>query len=218
MASKKLPFFAENSVPVAQRVAMGLQKIGLALKHQTWQQAALDGLSPTQGQIVALLSMQTLTPSEVAARIGVSLPTISDAVRVLVEKGLLHKEPDPRHPRASLLSLTSGGRKIAARVSDWPDFLVSAVNAMSSEEQTVFLSGLSKMIRALQEAGQIPVNRMCITCKFFRPHVHSGKAPHHCDLVDAELATEHLRLDCAEHEAAAPDVERANFERFASIS
>lgn len=209
MARTRLRFFDENSEPVGHRVATGLHKLGLAMKQQTWLQAAEDGLSPTQGQILAaLVGGEALTATDVSKQLGVTLPTVSDSVRVLVEKGLVERRPDPRHPRASLLGLTASGRARAAKARAWPEYLATAVSAMSEGEQAVFLSGLVKMIRTLQEGGQIPTNRMCVTCVHFRPNVHEGSTPHHCAFVDAPMAPSHLRLDCPE-QVEAPEGERA---------
>jgi hypothetical protein len=68
---------------------------------------------------------------------------------------------------------------------------------------------LVKMIRTLQERGEIPVSRMCVTCRFFRPRVHDDPTrPHHCAFVDAPFGDRSLRLECADHEAA-PEGQRA---------
>jgi DNA-binding MarR family transcriptional regulator len=209
MGRTRLRFFDENTEPLERRIATGLHKLGLAMKQQNWLQAAEDGLSPTQGQILAALGAGApLTATDLSKQLGVTLPTVSDSVRVLVEKGLVERRPDPRHPRASLLGLTAPGRARAARARSWPEFLATAVSAMSETEQAAFLSGLVKMIRALQESGQIPTNRMCVSCTHFRPNVHEGPAPHHCAFVDAPMAPRHLRLDCAEH-VEAPEADRA---------
>jgi hypothetical protein len=43
---------------------------------------------------------------------------------------------------------------------------------------------------------------MCVTCRYFRPHVHSDpERPHHCAFVDAPFGDRALRLDCRDHEA-----------------
>src|SRR5262245_27179251 len=106
MALSPARFFDESSEPIERRIATGLHKLGLALKHHTWLQAAEDGLSPTQGQILAALALEgRLTATEISGRVGVTLPTISDAVRALIDKKLVDKRPDPRHPRARLLAL-----------------------------------------------------------------------------------------------------------------
>ena len=201
---KSLPYFEENTEPLSTRIATGLNKIGLAMKQQAWQQANEEGLSATQGQILAaLVAEQPLTGSELSERLGVTLPTISDSVRVLVEKKLLEKSPDPRHPRASLLTPTKKGAALGARARSWPEFMAAAVKDLAPEEQQAFFSGVVKMIRALQEQGLVPLSGMCVTCTHFRPNVREGASPHHCAFVDAQLANDQLRLDCSEHELVA---------------
>ncbi|MCK6550793.1 MarR family winged helix-turn-helix transcriptional regulator [Myxococcota bacterium] len=208
MSRASLPYFEEHTEPLSSRIAEGLHKIGLAMKQQGWQQANEEGLSPTQGQILAAIaSHRALTGSELSQRLGVTLPTISDSVRVLVEKKLLTKSPDPRHPRASLLSTTPKGAKLGARARSWPEFMAEAVTDLTEEEQRAFFSGVVKMIRSLQDRALIPVSGMCVTCVHFRPNVRPGATPHHCAFVDAPLGDAQLRLDCAEHELA-PEEER----------
>lgn len=198
MMRRRLP--THDPEPVASRIATGLHKIGLAMKQQAWQQASDEGLSATQGQILAaLVAHGSLTGSELSERLGVTLPTISDSVRALVSKQLVTRAPDPRHPRASLLTPTERGAALGARARSWPEFLAAAAGDLSPDEQRAFLAAIVKMIRSLQEQGLIPLDGMCVTCAHFRPHVHAGPAPHHCALVDAPLAGEQLRIDCAEH-------------------
>lgn len=215
MSRKSLPHFEESAEPLSSRIATGLHKIGLAMKQQAWQQANEEGLSATQGQILAALETHgALTGSELSQRLGVTLPTISDSVRVLVEKGLLVKSPDPRHPRASLLTPTNKGAKLGSRARSWPEFMAAAVTELSDVEQRAFFSGVVKMIRSLQDRGLIPVAGMCVTCVHFRPNVRPGATPHHCALVDAPLATEQVRLDCPEHELASESSRRELWEQF----
>lgn len=213
---RRLPvLFDETSQPIEKRIATGLQKLGLAMKHQAWSQSSQAGLSPTQGQILAMLGVEgLLTGSELAMRLGVTLPTVSDSVRVLVDKGMVAKQPDPRHPRASLLALTGAGRTLADQLSSWPDFLSTAAAELSEVEQEAFLGGVVKMIRALQVKGLIPTSRMCVSCTHFRPHAHPGPLPHHCAFVDAPMADRHLRVDCAEHEEAGAEQRDEAWRRF----
>jgi DNA-binding MarR family transcriptional regulator len=215
--ARRLRFFAIQSEPLEQRIATGLAKIGLALKHQSWQNAGGRGLSPTQAQILALLAgaPEPQRPSALAERLAVSLPTVSESVRVLVEKKLVEKIPDAKDARATLLGLTASGRAEAKQAAGWPDFLASAAEALDDEEQEVFFTGLVKMIRTLQDRGQIPVSKMCVTCRYFRPNEHAGEAlPHHCAFVDAPLGARHLRLECPDHDAAAEADRAALWDRF----
>lgn len=211
------PLAPLDSAPLDRRVATGLHKLGLALKHQTWSQASEHGLSPTQGQILAVLAADgALSTSEVAARLGIGLPTVSEAVTTLATKRLVRRTPDRRHPRARLLRLTAAGARLSARTRAWPEFLTQAVGSLGDAEQATLLSALMKMIRTLQVQGQIPISRMCVTCTHFRPHVRGGDTPHQCAFVDAPMGAAHLRLDCADHVPAPEEHQRISWARFAN--
>jgi DNA-binding MarR family transcriptional regulator len=184
------------------RVVVGLSKIGLALKTHSWQDANQHGLTPTQGQILALLRSNRLSGmrlSAIANELGVTAATTSDAVTTLVEKGLVQKNRAIDDGRAIAVSLTPQGQKVVEQVADWSDFLLDAVSELSETEQEIFLRGLVKMIRKLQEQGQISVARMCVNCQFFRPNMYADSdRPHHCNFVDAPFGARQLQLDCTD--------------------
>jgi DNA-binding MarR family transcriptional regulator len=191
--------------PLAQRVTTGLAKVGIALKQQAWAEAGGRGLTPTQGQVLALLRANPagLRLGALAAQLGVTAPTASDSVAALDRKGLVTKEPVAGDGRAVLVRLTPAGVSEAASAAAWPDFLLEAVDELSAAEQAAFLRGLVTMIRTLQVRGRIPVARMCVSCTFFRPYRHNDPArPHHCAFVDAPFGDGELRLDCPDHAAA----------------
>jgi DNA-binding MarR family transcriptional regulator len=188
--------------PLSNRILQGLQKIGLVMRMHQVAAGATAGVSPTQLQTIALIEARgELKVSEIAEQLAVSLPTASDAVSALAKKKLVNKRTDASDGRATRLSLTAEGKKLARGTADWPDFLAKAVQALGPGEQVVFHRGIVKMIRALQEEGRIPVARMCVNCRFFRPLAHAGEdRPHHCDYVDAAFGDIELRVDCGEFE------------------
>jgi DNA-binding MarR family transcriptional regulator len=183
-----------------QSILIGLSKVSLALKSQSWQDAGIHGVSPTQAQILALLQAkgsEGMRLSEVAAGLAVTPATASDAVRVLDQKGLVQKKRSTQDARAISIVLTPAGQQLAAQTSCWSDLLLGAVDELSESEQTVFLGGLTKMIRKLQASGQIPIARMCVTCRFFQQNLYpDGDKPHHCDFVDAPFGDRDLRIEC----------------------
>lgn len=200
---------------LADRIAEGLYKIGLASKQQTWHSSTAEGVSATQGQILALLVAHgSMSVTELAQKMGVSLPTVSDSVRVLVEKGFSVKAPDERHPRAVLVTLTPAGRKIGTRARAWPEMMAEAVSSLSSNEQAAFYSGVVKMIHALQEQGLVPLGGMCVNCVHFRPNSRSGKSPHYCELIEAPLGPGDLRLDCNDHQLVEASERERLFQEF----
>ncbi len=200
-----------------EQVVTGLAKIGMALRAEGWREADAVGMSPTQAQILIYLVQRG--PSRITAvadEIAVTQPTASDAAAALIRKGHLEKRPDPADARASLLHPTRLGRSAAKQMATWPDALLAAVDALSLSEQAAFLKGLTKMVRTLQEKRMIPLQRMCASCRFFRPRVHpDASAPHHCDFVDAAFGDADLRLDCGEHEAASQAQANTAWRRFA---
>jgi DNA-binding MarR family transcriptional regulator len=120
-------------------ISQGLSKISIALRSHAQQSATGEQLSPTQGQIlnrVLLAGPQRL--STLSQDLAVSLPTVSDAVTTLVQKKLLTKQRDPQDARAQTVQLTRKGQTLATRTNQWPDFLASAVDVLSPEEQVLF--------------------------------------------------------------------------------
>jgi DNA-binding MarR family transcriptional regulator len=193
--------------PLGQRVTTGLAKVGIALRQQAWAEAGGRGLTPTQGQVLALLRANPagLRPGALARQLGVTQPTASDSVAALQRKGLVAKTPMAGDGRAVVVRLTPAGVREAAAAA-WPDFLLEAVDELSAAEQAAFLRALVTMIRTLQERGRIPVARMCVSCRFFQPFRHVDPArPHHCAFVDAPFGDGELRLDCPDHAAAPPE-------------
>ncbi len=127
------------------------------------------------------------------------------------------KERSRADGRSLAARRTPAGRGAADRAAEWPDFLLEAVDALDAAEQRVFLRALTKMIRFLQEEGRIPVARMCVSCRFFRPHAHRDRArPDHCAFVDQRFGERELRLDCADQEPLAPDDAKALWDDFTS--
>jgi DNA-binding MarR family transcriptional regulator len=193
-----------NTPRLSLRIAQGLNKLGLAIKTHEWSAAARQQLSPTQGQILSLLAARgPLRLGRVAEELAVTPATASDAVGALEKKGLVVKKRAGDDGRALAILLTRAGGVQAAKTAAWPDFLAAAVGVLSPSERVVLHRALVKMIRTLQEQGRIPVARMCVNCRFFRPAVHANRrTPHHCDYVDAAFGDTDLRIDCPDFNAA----------------
>lgn len=203
-----------------RRLVTGLTKLNLATRHRAWQEASGENLTPTQGQVLALLRLRQergLRLSEIATALAVTPATASEAVRTLVTKSLLRKERAADDGRAIVITLTDEGHRAAERAAGWSDFLIDAADAMTEEEQAIFLRGLVTMIRSLQERGDIPISRMCVTCQFFQPNRHPDSSrPHHCGFVDAPFGDRHLRLECVDHQPAPPALAEHTWQTFRS--
>src|SRR4029450_1687391 len=116
--------------PLDKRLTTGLAKVGIALKQQAWAEAGGRGLTPTQGQVLALLRANPagLRLGELAGQLGVTGATTSDSVTALHRKGLAANLPVAGHGRAVLVRLTPAGVREGAAAAAWPDFLLEAVD------------------------------------------------------------------------------------------
>lgn len=206
------------STPLETRIATGFARINTAMRAKVWSQAAANGLTPTQADILHLLASRNapLRLSAIAEQLAITAATASDAVTALVNKNLVEKGRASDDGRAIALKLTKTGARVAVTVPDWTGFLGAAADTLSKEEQAQLLKMIIKMIRALQEKGEIPVNRMCVTCKYFGPNETGDQGtPHYCHFVKAPFGDQHLRLDCAEHEEAEKSVQLRKWAIFA---
>lgn len=202
------------------QIATALARIGILLKSLAWEQAEPRGLNPTQAQILARLVARG--PSRIgalAADLGVTQPTLSDAVAALLRKGHLERASDPEDGRAVLLDLTGQGRQLAEQVAGAPPVLTAALETLPPTEQAALQRALVGVIQALQTARAIPVQRMCVTCAHFRPNAHEdANAPHHCAFVDAAFGDTALRIDCGDHQDATEETLAQIRARFSKVA
>ncbi len=196
------------------RVTTGLAKIAMAIKSRAWREGGQQWLPPLQAQTLRLLHSrqeQETIVSVIAGELAVTMPTVSEMLRVLLAKGMVKKIQSKDDHRVYKIELTPKGRREAARLSEWP-YLRAATAELSESEQVTLLRAVVKIIRGLQDQGEISTARMCVTCQYFRPNVHKDKQhPHHCDYVDAPFGDQLLRIDCPEHLLAPDKIQKVNW-------
>jgi len=198
-----------------QKILDGLERLALVMRADARRQAAPLGINAAQDAILRLLAAhpEGLRVQALAEHLGVRQPTITDSLSALERKGFIQRLADPADGRATIVRAASDALPQAkAAVST---HTAAAVAELSDEERTSLLKTLIKLIRSLQLRNAIPPQRMCVTCKYFRPFAHSkGSAPHHCAFVDAAFGDRALRLDCADHEEAGAGVAARNWKEF----
>jgi DNA-binding MarR family transcriptional regulator len=190
-------------LPPGEQLLLALNRLGQAARLSAWHNSGPTNLTPLQADIVVNLSAdpQPRRQTDLVAALASTPPTVSDAVRTLVAKGLVSRVRDPADARAVGLTLTEDGRAEAVRLATVPEPWRAALEALTPGDVADLLRGVTTMIRVLQEHRAIPVSRTCVTCHFYRPATdpRSSGRPHHCRLVDADFADIELRVDCPEH-------------------
>jgi DNA-binding MarR family transcriptional regulator len=202
-----MSLFDALSSPLSRRLREGLDRIGAAMRAERWDTAEGASLNPTQLDALAFVAGRErgVRLRAVADQLGVTQPTATDSVAALVRKGLVTKTADPDDGRAVVLRATPAGREICRDIDASESAIERALSSLPAKEQQTLLHLVIKTIRALQEAKAIAPQRLCVTCRHFRPFAHEdAELPHHCALVDAAFGGRHLRLDCPEQEEAPP--------------
>lgn len=191
----------DEAVHDFEQSAAGLEQLALLLRANQWRQAEDRGLTATQLTILSLLRRRgSLRVQQVARQLGSSQPTASDAIASLVEKGLVSKRSDPGDRRAVLVAPSERGAAVIEAHATVPAALIDALETLDGRERAGFRRTLIKLVRALQEAGAIAPQRLCVTCRYFEPFAHPDAAsPHHCGFVDAAFGDAALRVDCGDH-------------------
>jgi len=195
----------QGDKPLPQKIAHAFAKVGLVMKALDWSLAGRAGLNPAQAQVLGLLfSRQPLAMrlTDIADRLATTLASASDSVAALEGKGYITKRKSREDGRALSIRLTARGRTFAKKAETQPSVVTDAVAQLAGDEQVALLRALLKMIRTMQLRQEIPVSRMCVTCRYFRPNAHDDpEQPHHCALVDCPFGDGTLRVDCPDHEA-----------------
>lgn len=184
--------------PMNSHLARLLERIGEVSRAMRWQEATGSGLSPLQLRILGFVADhagQSVGVARLAEELQVTRPTVSDSVKLLVERGLLARKPDPHDGRSHTLRLTAAGRK---HLPVAEPFAAALATLPKHERETLFLA-LMRLLEALLSSGELQVQRMCWTCIHYRG---DRQGSHHCLLLRKDLAVTELRTDCPEHELA----------------
>ncbi|MFC5387010.1 MarR family winged helix-turn-helix transcriptional regulator [Aquamicrobium segne] len=203
--------------PVHARIVEALERIATALRADDWVRARSAGVNPTQLAILRLLDGRGpgWTVKELSLQLGVSQPTATDSILALERKALIEKRTDPVDGRAVRIVITGAGRAVVRAGGEAAGAVDRATAALDDDDQEQLLVQLVSVIRQLQEQGAIPIQRMCVSCPYFRPYAHADAAkPHHCNFVDAAFGQQDLRIDCRDHETADPSVRAATWGEF----
>jgi DNA-binding MarR family transcriptional regulator len=203
---------------IQYHLLFGLGRIAAALRADEWSAASAVGLNPTQAHILTFLAGRApdgMRIQAIAEHLGVSQPTATDSVNALLRKELVVKRPDSNDARASSVHVTAAGSIIVRGIGRATSATGQSLLSLDADEQASLLQVLIRLIRSLQLAKAIPVQRMCVSCRHFRPNTYpDAQTPHHCAFVNAAFGDRNLRLDCNDHEPADPSVETVNWTAF----
>lgn len=181
------------------RLVVAFEKMAEVFRVLLWDQAKVHGLSPIQMQILIFLKNHEPAlgrPAILASELNVTKPTISDALKSLVEKGLIASKQNPNDSRSRLLTLKSKGANLTTEIESFSHPLQKQLAKLGSTEKSIVLERMLTLIDGLASADVISPQRMCYNCSHYKGDRHHD---HHCLLLEKRLSKETLRIDCPEH-------------------
>ena len=186
---------ATQQAALPAKITAGLERLSAAFRHLLWQQATALGLSPIQIQVlIFVMHHPPPSVSELAREFHLTKATISDAVRVLVQKELLEKQPSPTDRRSFRLLLAAKGQHLATQTETFAAPFAQQVARLPEAQQDALWQALNQLIYQLNQVGIIAVQRTCRACSYYE----SRPSGAYCKLLGQPLAESDLRLDCPE--------------------
>lgn len=183
-----------------RKILNGFVRISEVLKSLLWEKAKEHGISPIQIQILLFVSEHKLEINNVsylAKEFLVTKATVSDAVKVLINKGFLQKDFSPADKRRYNLLLTQDGKQLVDELSNYADPVLKELTAVDDKGMENLFKTMTDLIYRLNKSEIIQVQRTCFRCKYYDGNF---KAKHYCKLIESQLAQSEIRLDCPEFE------------------
>ncbi len=193
-----LDFQNEN---IESKIIAALERISQAFRVLLWQESKDYSLSPIQVQVLIFLlhhSEEKRTVSYLAAEFNMTKATISDTIKSLEQKKLIKKVQQQEDTRSYTIQLTAKGKNIALKTSLFSKEIKNPIDHLHDDDKENLLLSLMNIIRHLNQAEVITIQRMCLTCEHYQPSANGQK--HFCKLLNQNLHVTDLRIDCPEHE------------------
>ncbi|MDO8965903.1 MarR family winged helix-turn-helix transcriptional regulator, partial [Algoriphagus sp.] len=196
----KSPFSLDRqNQKVESKIVVALERIAEAFRVLLWLESKENALSPIQIQILIFLlfhSDEKCKVSYLSQEFNMTKSTISDSVKLLLQKGLIQKFNDLTDTRSYIIGLTPTGKQTAEKSANFAFAIEKPLFMLSNEQKEIILSSLLNLIHELHKANIITIQRMCFTCVNYQ----HDEGQHYCKLLQSQLQNTELRIDCAEHE------------------
>lgn len=190
------PLFQQKDID--SKILVALERIAESFRVALWNIGKDTGLSPIQIQILLFIRYHSpilCKVSQLAVEFNMSKATVSDAVKTLVLKKLLTKVTEKTDSRSQIISLTAPGQTMTEKIKLYADPLIQPLVQFSAIQKEAFFAILLQYLSLLVSQGVLHPQRNCFSCKYLTKDEHGFN----CKLLQLELKTKDLRIDCPEH-------------------
>ena len=184
---------------ITSKIVVGLERVSEVFKVLLWEHAKVIGLSPIQIQILIFIAYhksELCNVSHLAREFNITKPTVSDAIRVLDKKKYIIKDYSSSDSRSYSILLSDLGRKTVSETENFANPIEKQLKNIKKVDLENVFETLSMLIYQLNNNGVLTVQRTCFGCKFY----DKSENINYCNLMEKELLTSDIRLDCPEYE------------------
>lgn len=187
---------------IGSKIVAAFERVAQAFRVLLWQESLEYALTPIQVQVLIFLLYHDSEKRKItylAGEFNMTKATISDAIKTLLQKKLVTKDYEPHDTRSFIINLTKEGKEIARKTSLFTKKLLEPIENLHNDDQENLLLSLMDIIRHLNKADVITIQRMCNTCIHYQPPNSNKKKPF-CNLLNQELQETDHRIDCPDYE------------------
>ncbi|MCJ8293958.1 MAG: MarR family transcriptional regulator [Colwellia sp.] len=182
---------------IEAKVVAGIERLATVFKSSLQDTAKKYKLTPLQAQLLIFIAehpAKLCSVTLLADEFSVTKATASDSLKTLVNKGYLDKVYNPNDARAFHLNIAATAKVMVNELSHFGLIMASQLKSMDKNELEVLSAANLKMLALFSKAGLIS-SRMCYSCHYYE----NKQDGFHCHLMNVDLPTIALRLDCPEH-------------------
>lgn len=134
---------------LAGRLRLAMVELIRRTRNQDWA----SGLTPSRLSALAIIGDGgPVRIGELAARMAVTMPSVSHIVDALDEQGLIARELDPHDRRVRLVGISTAGRELLAELRTRTTGLLADQIGLLPEEQQAALAHALPVLEALGRA------------------------------------------------------------------
>ena len=181
------------------KIVAGLERNSQVFKTLLWGKSKTYNLSPIQIQLLIFIeyhSEEKTTISYLSQEFNLAKPTISDTIKTLEQKQFIKKIVDKNDSRSYRIKLTQTGKNIVLETESFVNPLAEIIANSNQNDKLVLWESITNIIQQLNELKIISVQRTCFNCKFYSDNNNIS----FCNLLNQNLKTEDIRIDCEEFE------------------
>jgi len=147
-----------SSNVISDQIEAALRRIVRSMDLHSRAMVQRNGLTSPQAALMKALTSGPLSAGVLASRINLSQGTVTDILKRLESRGLVHRLRDDGDRRRVIVSLTTEGQRIISNsTSHWQAPFSERLNELPEWEQSQLLAALQRLGHMMDSSGQVRV-------------------------------------------------------------